>query len=378
MSTSPFAQSTAGLRTQEGAPAVKRPTKEQIAAFTQEANDLLDRTWSDQIAHIESGDYDLSWIDGKHFLLMGATGRGLGGAVASATLNNLDRLGSLVVVGRDMKRSLEFETGAAMESRASDHEGKFTWLNDGIAVEGEGFEKIVSILKEHGADQVIYVNGTAAASSGILPGMPPVYVRDVDEDGLYQWQLTELPERSIETTKLIMGELSVQFPRSLEAAGIGVKCAAFADWRGSLDRSSRDPNSATYGRWGSYSTSLYLPKDIIQDAVSEAYGNRQPWIDVFFPTMRTRALPFIPGGVTMSYIFEKLMDEGGVRRLDIPELGLAMLHQIGAKITGQDDNPFPRWDKHEEPFDLWIFEILSRLCNDKGSDFYYKRWVDFG
>tara|TARA_B100001123_G_scaffold425819_1_gene539183 strand:+ start:160 stop:1296 length:1137 start_codon:yes stop_codon:yes gene_type:complete len=376
MQRSPFADPTPGLRIQEGAPAVTRPSKEQIAAYPQDAANLLERVWDDQKPRIDSGEYDLSWIDGKHLVLIGATGRGIGGAIAIAGLNHLDRLGSLTVVGRDMKRSMEFESGVAMESAAADHADKFTWLNDGVAVEGEGFEKMLDLLKARGADQVIYVNGSAAASSGTLPDMPPVFVKDVDSDGLYQWQLSPLPERNIETTKLIMGELAVGFASALEAAGVGIECAAFCDWRGSLDRGSRNPDSSTYGRWGSYSTSLFLPKDIIQQATAEAYSQRKPWIDVFFPTMRTRALPFIPGGVMMSYLFEKVMDEGGIRRLDIPELGLAMLHQIGAKITGRDDNPFPRWDRHEEPLDLWLFEIMANLNDDESSDFFYKRWVD--
>ena len=376
MPRSSFADPTPGLRIQEGAPAVNRPTKEQIAAYPQDAADLVKRVWNDQKPKIDSGEYDLSWMDGKHFVLIGATGRGIGGAIAIAGLNNLDRLGSLTVVGRDMKRSLEFESGVAMEAGTAGHADKFTWLNDGIAVEGEGFDKMLEILRARGADRVIYVNGSAAASSGTLPNMPPVYVKDVDENGLYQWQLSPLPERNIQTTKLIMGELAVQFVHALEDAGVDIECAAFCDWRGSLDQASRNPESPTYGRWGSYSTSLYLPKDIIQQATREAYEARKPWIDVFFPTMRTRALPFIPGGVMMSYIFEKLMVEGGIRRIDIPELGLAMLHQIGAKISGKDDNPFPRWDRHEEPLDLWLFEVMALLTEDESSDFYFKKWVD--
>ena len=376
MPRSSFADPTPGLRIQEGAPAVTRPTKEQIAAYPQDAADLVKRVWNDQKPKIDSGEYDLSWMDGKHFVLIGATGRGIGGAIAIAGLNNLDRLGSLTVVGRDMKRSLEFESGVAMEAGTAGHADKFTWLNDGIAVEGEGFDKMLEILRARGADRVIYVNGSAAASSGTLPNMPPVYVKDVDENGLYQWQLSPLPERNIQTTKLIMGELAVQFVHALEDAGVDIECAAFCDWRGSLDQASRNPESPTYGRWGSYSTSLYLPKDIIQQATREAYEARKPWIDVFFPTMRTRALPFIPGGVMMSYIFEKLMVEGGIRRIDIPELGLAMLHQIGAKISGKDDNPFPRWDRHEEPLDLWLFEVMALLTEDESSDFYFKKWVD--
>ena len=50
-----------------------------------------------------------------------------------------------------------------------------------------------------------------------------------------------------------------------------------------------------------------------------------------------------------------------------------MLHQIGAKISGKDDNPFPRWDRHEEPLDLWLFEVMALLTEDESSDFYFKK-----
>ena len=53
----------------------------------------------------------------------------------------------------------------------------------------------------------------AAASSGLLPGMPPVYVKDADENGLFQWQLAPLEEKAVQITKLVMGTMNVQFAR---------------------------------------------------------------------------------------------------------------------------------------------------------------------
>jgi hypothetical protein len=372
---SPWARVEPGTRIKEGAPAIQRPTKEQIAGFPKEASDLIDDSWATQKSLIDSGKYDASWMDGQHLVIVGGTGRGLGGAVSVIALQNLDRLGSLTVIGRDMKRSMEFAFGESMTERATDSD-KFHWLNDGISVEGEGFDAIVTLLKSKGVKDAIYVNGVAAASSGLKPGLPPVYVKDIDEEGTYVWQLTELPERSIEATRSFMGTLTIQFPDALEAAGINVEVAAYADWRGSLDRGSRDPASPTFGRWGSYSTSLYLPKDIIQDATRKAYADGRKWIDVFFPTMRTRALPFIPGGVVMSRVYDNVLRKSGISRIDIPELGLGMVHQIGQRLTDKDDNPFPRYDAHEAPFDEWIYEILSLITDDENSKFHFEKWLD--
>lgn len=372
---SPWARVEPGTRIKEGAPAIQRPTKEQIAAFPQEANDLIDNSWAAQKAMIDDGRYDASWLDGQHLVIVGGTGRGLGGAVSIVALNHLDRLGSLTVIGRDMKRSMEFEFGTALQERAADHADKFHWLNDGISVEGDSFDGIVELLKSKGVKDAIYVNGVAAASSGLLPGLPPVYVKDIDEEGTYVWQLTELPERAIEATKSFMGTLTIQFPEALEAAGVSVEVSAYADWRGSLDRGSRDPASPTFGRWGSYSTSLYLPKDIIQDATRKAYADGKKWIDVFFPTMRTRALPFIPGGMVMADVYDNILGRSGVERVDIPELGLGMVHQIGQRLHDKDDNPFPRLDAYEAPFDEWIYEVLNLINDDASSKFYYKNWT---
>ena len=374
-SPSPWARVEEGARIQEGAPAIQRPSKEQIVGFPDEAATLIDESWSSQKALIESNEYDASWLNGQHLVIVGGTGRGLGGAVSICALHNLDRLGSLTVIGRDIKRSMGFEFGTALQARASEYADKFHWLNNGISVEGNEFDSIVEILKAKCAKDIIYVNGVAAASSGLMPGLPPVYVKDIDEDGTYYWQLTELPERSIEATRNFMGTLTIQFPDALEAAGISVEVSAYADWRGSLDRGSRDPASPTYGRWGSYSTSLYLPKDLIQDATRKAYAEGRKWIDIFFPTMRTRALPFIPGGMVMADVYDNVLGRAGVDRVDIPELGVGMVHQIGQRLNDKDDNPFPRLDAYEAPFDEWIYEVLLLINDDESSKFFRKNWV---
>lgn len=377
-SPSPFARPASGLRIKEGAPAIPRPTKEETASFPEEARKLLAENWGAQAPLVKTGPYPLKWLEGRHFLLAGATGPGLGGALATAVLNLLGDSGSLTVVARDLTRSIGYETGVAMQRQAEEAGlgRRFHWLNDGLALEGEEIEKIVSALREGGADRVLYINTVAAASSGLLPGCPPVFVKDVDEKGLFQWQLTPLNERSIEATRFIMGTMAVQFPHELEKAGIQVEATAFADWRGSLDRCSRDPAAPEYGRQGAYSTSLYLPKDILQEATASAYGSGKTLLDIFFPIMRTRALGFIPGGTTMSCVYNNLMKREGVRRIDVPELALAMVARIGRAIDQGDDNPFPRLDAHEVPLDLWFCEVVKRLNEDEDSEFYFKRWIE--
>jgi hypothetical protein len=374
--SSHFAKPDPKLPIREGAPQISRPTKEEIEAFPAEAQQLLDRNWAAQKSLIEAGQCDLSWLEGRHILLGGATGPGLGGALATAILG-VGKAASVTVVGRDLSRSVNFETGRLMQSRAEaaglGH--RFHWLNDGLALEGSPLENLLTALKEAGADRVVYFNTAAAALSGLLPGMPPVFVKDVDENGLFQWQLMPLNEKAIEVTKFVMGEMAVQLPKVLAENGVMVEATVFADWRGSLDRIGRDPAQREYGRQGAYSTSLYLPKDILQDATRAAYGTGQIMLNVFYPMMRTRALPLIPGGMTMANVIDKLMQKEGVRRLDIPELALNALDRVGRALTEGDYNPFPRLDKHEAHLDEWFYEVLIRLNNDENSDFYYKRWM---
>lgn len=378
-SPSPYTRPIDGLRIKEGVPPIQRPTKEEVAAFPEEARRLLDENWAEQEPLVTQGSHALGWMEDAHLLLAGATGPGLGGALASAALHLIGKRGSLTVIGRDLSRSVGYEMGQAMQARAEQlgFGERFHWLNSGLGLDGKELDAIVAALQEAGADRVVYINTVAAANSGTLPGHPPVYVTDMDEEGLFQWQIPPLDERAIEATKFIMGTMAVEFPGALAAQGIDVALTAFADWRGSLDHISRDPANPEYGRQGTYSTSLYLPKDIIQEATAAAYGTDQRVIDIFLPIMRTRALSFIPGGVFMSRVYDTLMAREGIRRIDIPELAIGMLDRIGQALSG-NDNPFPRLDAHEAPLDLWFFEVARRLNNDESSPFFYKKWLARG
>ena len=172
-----------------------------------------------------------------------------------------------------------------------------------------------------------------------------------------------------------MGEMAVRFPAVLESNGIGVEASVFADWRGSLDKVSRDPAQREYGRHGAYSSSLYLPKEYLQEDARTAFGTKRKVLDIFYPMMRTRALPLIPGGLTIAAVNEKIMQMEGVRRLDVPELALKGLDFVGKALTQGYDNPFPRTDAHDAHLDEWMFEVVARLNDDENSDFYYKRWL---
>ncbi len=374
---SPFARPSPGLRIKQGGPPLRRPDPAETATCPERARNLVAGTWDSQASCLERATYRSEWIKGRHFLLVGATGSGVGGALATAVLNLLGESGSLTIVARDLKRSLGYETARVMQEKA-EQAGlgeRFRWLNTGAALEGDRFDKIVQALKEAGAERVVYVNTVAAAMSGLLPGCPPVFVKDVDPEGLFEWQLTPLDERSIEATKFTMGTMAVGLPDALEKAGVRVEAAGFADWRGSVDRSSRDPASPDYGRQGAYSTSLYLPKEIIQAATSAAYRSGRPTIDCFLPVMKTQALSMVPGGTAMACLYETLMEKEGIRPVHPPELALGMLDRIGRAVVGESDNPFPRLDLHEASLDLWFLEVLTRLNVDENSEFYFKRWI---
>jgi hypothetical protein len=376
--TSPFACPSPGLRIKQGGPPLRRPEPAEVAAFPEGARSLVEGTTKSQAASLERGFYSLDWVDGRHFLLLGGTGSGVGGALAVAVLTLLGASGSLTIVARDLKRSLGYQSALLLKEKA-DQAGlgeRFQWLNTGAALEGERFDQIVQAVKEAGADRVVYVNTVAAAMSGLLPGYPPVFVKDVDEEGLFEWELTPLDERSIEATKYTMGTMAVEMPDALEKAGIEVEVAAFADWRGSVDLGSRDPASPDYGRQGAYSTSLYLPKEIIQAATSAAYlaGDR-PTIDCFLPVMKTQALSMVPGAMAMACLYETLMEKEGIRLVEPSELALGMLDRLGRALRGESDNPFPRLDMHEASLDIWFLEVLTRLNEDESSDFYFKRWI---
>lgn len=372
-----FARPAPNIPIRKGAPQISRPTKEEVEAFPAEAQALLERNQATQRQFLAQGRYDLSWLEGRHVLLAGATGQGLGCAFAAAIFETA-HVASLTIVSRDLSRSLGYETGKVMQhiadAQAWGH--RFHWLNDGMALEGKPLQKILAALKEAGADNVVYFNTVAAAISGLLPGMPPVYIKDVDEEGLFQWEMQPLTDKEITITRLVMGEMAAAFPKVLEDNGVKVDVTAFADWRGSLDRAGRNPDLPEYGRHGAYSTSLYLPKDIIQDAARDAYGTDRLVIDMFYPTMRTRALSLIPGGVVMAAINEKLMEIEGIPHIDIPELALMGLDRAGKALLEGYDNPFPRFDRHDCHLDDWQYEIMAHLTNDEDSKFYYKHWIN--
>ncbi len=376
-SPSPFAKPFDGIRIKEHVPFVPRPTAEEVASFPGQAAELLESISRIQQSCIASGAYHFDALKGKHFLLAGATGPGVGGAVESAARLLTKSAGSVTVVARDISKSVGFEMGKQMSERAAAAEmgARHHVLNDGVALEGPAFEKIVAALKEAGANDVIYINGVAAAMSGMQPGMPPVYVKDVDADGLFQWKLMPLAEQAIQNTRHVMGTLAVEFPRALERAGFRIACSCFMDWRGSLDLESRRPDSPWYGRQGAYSTSLYLPKDVLQKETRDAYGTGRIVLDVFLPIMRTRALPFIPGGMTLSYLYDELMKRAEVRRLEVPELALGLLHAVSGAITSRSFHPFARCDSHEAPLDEWFTEIVLRMNEDSASEFYWKKWM---
>ncbi|MDD5556000.1 MAG: hypothetical protein PHN82_01995 [bacterium] len=371
---SPFARPWPGLPVRKGSPPIHMPTVEEASSYPADAERLLDGIRAAQGRAARDGAYRLDWIEGRHFLVAGGTGSGLGGCVAAALLDRIGPAGSLTVVSRDPSRSVAYETGALMQARAAAG-GRFHWLNYGVAIEGRKFGNILTALREASADRVIYVNTVAAAHSGLLPGHPPVYVKDCDEEGLFQWQLLPLLEGAVETTRSAMGALAAAFPRRLEEAGVGIEATVFSDWRGSLDFASRDPSSPAYGRQGPYSTSLYLPKDIVREETARAIGTGRVVIDAFLPVMHTRALSLIPGGRLLYGLFGTLMEREGVRRVETPELALGLLDRVGRALGGRPANPFPRLDMHEAQLDLWFVEVLTRLGNDPASDFHYLKWL---
>jgi hypothetical protein len=376
-SPSPFAQPAEGLRIKDYSMPVTRPTPEEVTKFPEQARALLDRIVSQQDVFLTGGTFKLDWTRGQHFLLAGATGPGLGGALEGAVRRFTAKEGGVTVLARDLSKSVGHEMGRQMVERAEEtgFGERYHLTNDGMAADGPQFDKIVAALREAGANEIIYVNTVAAAASGLLPGYPPVYVKDVDSDGLFQWRLTPLSEQAIENTRTAMGKLAVAFPRALEAAGFKVLVTCYIDWRGSLDVLSRDPESSAYGRQGPYSTSLYLPKEFLQADTIQAYGHGRIVLDCFLPVMRTRALGFLPGATPQWYLLNRLMDLSGIRRRDVPELALGVLDQIGRALSGGPYNPFPRLDDHESPLDEWYWQIALRLNDDENSEFCWKQWI---
>lgn len=371
---SPFSAPQPGLRIKKGGPPIQMPTQEEAASFEEEAASMIEGIRAAQAA---AAPRRLEWVGGRHFVVAGGTGSGFGGCLSQAVLDRIGAAGSLTVVSRDPSRSVAYESGILM-SRRAERDGlgaRFQWVNYGLAAEGRKFDRILAALRAAGADRVVYVNAVAAAHSGLLPGLPPVYVKDIDEEGLFQWELLPLDERAIEATRVPMGELAVSFPRALVGAGVEVEAVVFLDWRGSLDRASRDPSNREYGRQGPYSTSLYIPKEIIRAETAASIGRGGAVLDIFLPVMRTRALGLIPGGALMPRLFDALMAREGVRRVEAPELALAALETAGRALGKESFNPFPRLDLHEAALDLWFVELLARLDDDPESDYYFRRWT---
>jgi hypothetical protein len=375
--SSPFAKPFPDLRVKDYNTQVPRPNAEEVARFPEQARALLDRISIQQEVFLTGSDYKLDWIKGHHFMLAGATGPGLGGAIESAVRRYVEDEGSITVLARDLSKSVGFQMGLQMSERAEQAGmgNRYHLMNEGMSIEGPVFEKMIASLREAGAKDLIYINSVAAAMSGILPGYPPIYVKDVDSEGLFQWRLPPLSEQQIESTRTVMGKLAVAFPRALEAAGFRVAVTCYIDWRGSLDVLSRDPSSSAYGRQGPYSTSLYLPKEYLQSDTIQSYGRGRTVLDCYLPVMRTRAISFIPGATPQWYLMSRLMDLSGVRRRDVPELALGVLDQIGRALSGNPYNPFPRLDDHESPLDEWYQQIVLRLNNEEGSEFYWKNWI---
>ena len=376
-SPSPFAQPAEGPRIKDYSMPVTRPAPEEVAKFPEQARALLDRIVSQQDVFLTGGTFKLDWMRGQHFLLAGATGPGLGGALEGAVRRFTAKEGGVTVLARDLSKSVGHEMGRQMVERAEEagFGARYHLTNDGMTADGPQFDKIVAALREAEANEIIYVNTVAAAASGLLPGYPAVYVKDVDSDGLFQWRLTPLSEQAIENTRTAMGKMAVAFPRALEAAGFKVLVTCYIDWRGSLDVLSRDPESSAYGRQGPYSTSLYLPKAFLQADTIQAYGHGRIVLDCFLPVMRTRALGFLPGATPQWYLLNRLMDLSGIRRRDVPELALGVLDQIGRALAGGPYNPFPRLDDHESPLDEWYWQIALRLNDDENSEFCWKQWI---
>jgi len=374
---SPFAKPFQDLRVKDYNTQVPRPNAEEVARFPEQARALLDRIAIQQELFLTGTEYKLDWIKGHHFLLAGATGPGLGGAIESAVRHFTHDTGSITVLARDLSKSVGYEMGRQMIERAEQagFGPRYHLMNEGMSLDGPAFEKTVAGLKASGVKEIIYINSVAAAMSGILPGYPPIYVKDVDGEGLFQWRLPALSDQAIESTRTVMGKLAVAFPRALEAAGFKVSVTCYIDWRGSLDVLSRDPQSNAYGRQGPYSTSLYLPKEYLQADTIKAYGQGRVVLDCFLPVMRTRAINFIPGATPQWYLISRLMDLSGIRRRDVPELALGVLDQIGKALSGGPYNPFPRLDDHESPLDEWYRQVVLRLNNDANSEFFYKNWI---
>ena len=369
---------TEGIRVKVGGPRVGRLRKEGLEGLRKEGKELVDRSRREWAGYWKEGLCgSLKGLEGKHFLIIGGSGNGLGSAMVFGVLELIRGGGSLMMVSRDIEMSLGYVASEYLMGVEEGLSGRLSWSNEGLdLLRGKGLERILEHLKVVGAKRVIYINTVASAISGMLPGKEKVYIKDVDDAGLFQWDLKELSEKEVERTKGIMGDMAVLLVEILEREGFEVEASIFADWRGSLDKVSRDESYREYGRNGAYSTSLHLPKEVIQEAVLDNYRSGKnvgsKMIDIFYPVMKTRALSYIPGGMMMARILDHLMGGEG---FSVNELGLKGLECIRRLIFGEDGNPFPRLDLREVEYELWYYEIIRGLNEKEGSEFYYKNWI---
>ena len=111
---SPFAKPVEGLRIKEYSMAVPRPSAEEVAQFPEQAKALLERIAIQQEVFLAGIDYKVDWVKGQHFLLAGATGPGLGGAMESAVRRFTEKAGSVTVLARDLSKSVGYEMGRQM------------------------------------------------------------------------------------------------------------------------------------------------------------------------------------------------------------------------------------------------------------------------
>ncbi|MCC7365231.1 MAG: hypothetical protein IT303_12755 [Dehalococcoidia bacterium] len=367
-----------GLPVLEGGPAIARPPRD--ATFLSEGHRLIKKNLAIQTPLLADKSR-VAWMSGRHFLVAGGTGPGLGAAYVTALLAS-GLPASVTVVSRDLRQSVGHATGELFLKLTEElgRKVKFSWTNDGLSFEGPAFEGLVAMLRDARAADVVYLNTVAAANSGVLPGMPDVYTKDINDSGeLFQWKLPVLTDKQVTATRFIMGDLAVALPVALRKLGIDVSCEVYADWRGSLDRDSRDPDSIHYARQGAYSTSLYLPKDVVHSAVAEHYGtSSRRMVDIFFPVMNTRALPLIPGGRLMNGLISGLLERAKVRQKSVAELAVNALYVIGDAINDRLSNPFPRLDDYELPIDLWALELQRLVSADPTDPFYVRRWLSSG
>ena len=372
----PFAAPQEKLPIRHGAPPLRRPGKHDGPMLAAEATEVVEEYLAAQTAMTEARKADLQHLADRDVLVVGGTGSGIGGAISLALLN-LGSPRTLTVISRDLRQSKEFYMGELVARLADNlHFGnRFWWSNEGVSSDGAGFDSILEGLKSRGAQNIVYFNCVAAASSGVREGFPEVFVKDIDDGGLFQWRLPTLTDREVHATTHIMGTMATAFPRRLAANGVTTSLSIYADWRGSLDVISRDPSRAEYGRQGPYSTSLFLPKDVIQAEVRSAFGTAENMIDIFYPMMRTRALRFIPGGHLGALLNSNLMRRESIREKGVPELAVESLAIASNALRYGVDNPFPRLDASDAALIEWYYEVLLRLTNDESSPFFFRYWV---